>query len=128
MYLVRLCDANKGFIYRQEGDSYRVAASYGHSPEFLEIVQQLPIHRDRSSATGRAALERRVVHIHDIRADPDYKWAEDHRGQEEMHRTILAVPMLRQAEVIGAAASRCVKFMASRLIQLVGTPLPATSS
>jgi GAF domain-containing protein len=24
---VRLCDANKGFIYRQEGDSYRVAAS-----------------------------------------------------------------------------------------------------
>src|SRR5262245_8581021 len=35
---VRLCDANKGFIYRQEGDSYRVAASYGHSPEFLEIV------------------------------------------------------------------------------------------
>jgi signal transduction histidine kinase len=103
---VRLCDANKGFIYRQEGDSYRVAASYGHSPEFLEIVQQLPIHRDRSSATGRAALERRVVHIHDIRADPDYKWAEDHRGQEEMHRTILAVPMLRQAEVIGVIVIR----------------------
>src|SRR4029077_11516150 len=49
---VRLCNANKGFIYRQEGDSYRVAASYGHSAEFLEIVQRLPIHRDRGSATG----------------------------------------------------------------------------
>jgi signal transduction histidine kinase/putative methionine-R-sulfoxide reductase with GAF domain len=103
---VRLCDANKGFIYRQEGDSYRVAASYGHSPEFLEIVQQLPIHRDRGSATGRAALERRVVHIHDIRADPDYKWAEDHRGQEEMHKTIVAVPMLRQEDVIGVIVIR----------------------
>jgi GAF domain-containing protein len=103
---VRLCDANKGFIYRQEGDSYRVAASYGHSPEFLEIVQRLPIHRDRGSATGRAALERRVVHIHDILADPDYRWAEDHRGQEEMHRTIVAVPMLRQEDVIGVIVIR----------------------
>jgi GAF domain-containing protein len=103
---VRLCDANKGFIYRQEGDSYHVAASYGHSPEFLEIVKQLPIHRDRGSATGRAALERRVVHIHDILADPEYRWAEDHRGQEEMHRTIVAVPMLRQEDVIGVIVIR----------------------
>jgi GAF domain-containing protein len=103
---VRLCEANKGFIYRQEGDSYHVAASYGHSPEFLEIVQRLPIHRDRGSATGRAALERRVVHIHDILADPDYSWAKDHRGQEEMHRTIVAVPMLRQEEVIGVIVIR----------------------
>jgi signal transduction histidine kinase len=103
---VRLCDANKGFIYRQEGDRYCVAASYGHSPEFLEIVQRLPIHRDRGSATGRAALERRVVHIHDILADPDYRWAEDHRGQEEMHRTIVAVPMLRQEDVIGVIVIR----------------------
>jgi GAF domain-containing protein len=103
---VRLCDANKGFIYRQEGDSYRVAASYGHSHEFLEIVRQLPIHRDRGSATGRAALERRVVHIHDILADPDYRWAEDHRGQEEMHRTIVAVPMQRQEDIIGVIVIR----------------------
>jgi GAF domain-containing protein len=103
---VRLCDANKGFIYRQEGDSYRVAASYGHSPEFLEIVQRIPIHRDRGSATGRAASERRVVHIHDILTDPDYRWAEDHRGQEEMHRTIVAVPMLRQEDVIGVIVIR----------------------
>jgi GAF domain-containing protein len=103
---VRLCDANKGFIYRQEGDSYGVAASYGHSPKFLEIVQRLPIHRDRGSATGRAALERRVVHIHDILADHDYRWAEDHRGQEEMHRTIVAVPMLRQEDVIGVIVIR----------------------
>jgi signal transduction histidine kinase len=103
---VRLCAAHKGFIYRQEGDSYHVAASYGHSPEFLEIVQRLPIHRDRGSATGRAALERRVVHIHDILADPDYRWAENHRGQEEMHRTIVAVPMLRQEDVIGVIVIR----------------------
>ena len=66
---VRLCDADKGFIYTQDGEVYRIAASYGHSPEFIEIVQRNPIRKDRGSATGRAVLERRVVHIHDILAD-----------------------------------------------------------
>jgi hypothetical protein len=88
---VQLCGADKGFIYRQDGEVYRVAASCGHSAEFVDIVKQHPICKDRSSATGRAVLERRVIHIHDILADPEYHWAEDHRGQEEMHRTILAV-------------------------------------
>jgi hypothetical protein len=72
---VRLCDAERGLVYKQDGDVYRVAASYGHSDEFLEnVIKQNPIHRDRSSATGRAVVERRVVHIHDILADPEYHW------------------------------------------------------
>jgi signal transduction histidine kinase len=103
---VRLCSADKGFIYRQDGEVYRIAASYGHSPEFIEIVRRNPIRKDRGSATGRAVLERRVVHIHDILADPDYRWAEDYRGAEEMHRTILAVPMLRDDAIIGVIVIR----------------------
>jgi GAF domain-containing protein len=103
---VRLCDADKGFIYRQDGEVYRIAASYGHSPEFIEIVKRNPIRKDRGSATGRAILERRVVHIHDILADPDYRWAEDYRGVEEMHRTILAVPLLREDAIIGVIIIR----------------------
>jgi homoserine acetyltransferase len=88
---VRLCDAEKGLIYRQDGDVYRVAASYGHSDEFLEkVVKPNPIHRDRGSATGRAVVERRIVHIHDILDDPEYHWGVDQRGHEGMHRTILA--------------------------------------
>jgi GAF domain-containing protein len=97
---VRLCDADKGFIYTQDGEVYRIAASYGHSPEFIEIVQRNPIRKDRGSATGRAVLERRVVHIHDILADEDY------RGAEEMHRTILAVPMVREDAIIGVIVIR----------------------
>jgi hypothetical protein len=37
-HAVRLCGANKGFIFRQDGDVYRVAASYGTSKEFLEVA------------------------------------------------------------------------------------------
>jgi hypothetical protein len=103
---VRLCSADKGLIYRQDGGVYRVAVSFGHSPEWIEIVKRYPIRQDRGSATGRAVLDRRVVHIHDILADPDYRWAENQRGSEEMHRTILAVPMLRDDAIIGVLVIR----------------------
>ncbi len=106
---VRLCGADRGFILRQDGEVYRVAASYGHSPKFLEVVKRYPIHKDRSSATGRAVLERGVVHIHDILADSEYRWGEDLRGREEMHRTILAVPMLREGAIIGVIVIRRIR-------------------
>ena len=103
---VRLCGADRGFVYRQDGDVYRVAASCGHSPEWLEIIERYPIHKDRTSATGRAVLDRCVVHIHDILADSEYRWAEELRSKEEMHRTILAVPMLREGDIIGVIVIR----------------------
>ncbi len=107
---IRLCNADRGLIYRQDGDVYRAAASYGHTAEFIKkVVERNPIRQDRSSATGRAVLERRVVQIHDILADPEYRWAQDHRGEEGMHRTILAVPMLREDTIIGVIAIRRVR-------------------
>src|SRR5262245_21450080 len=106
MNAVRLCGADRGFIFQQDGEVYRIAASFGHSPEFLEFAKGNPIRQDCGSATGRAVLERRVVHIHDILADPDYHWAEDHREAEEMHRTILAVPLLREDAIIGVITIR----------------------
>ncbi len=106
---VRLSGADRGFIFRQDGDVYRVVASFGHSKEFIEIAKQNPIRQDRGSATGRAVLERGTVHIHDIQADPEYRWAEDHSGEEEMHRTILAVPMLRESEIIGVIVIRRIR-------------------
>jgi DnaJ-domain-containing protein 1 len=39
---VRLCGADRGLVYRHDGDVYRVAASYGHSPEWLEIIERYP--------------------------------------------------------------------------------------
>ena len=104
---VRLCGADRGFIFTQDGDVYRFAANYGHSAEFVEkIAKRYPITQDRGSASGRAILERRVVHIPDILADPEYRWAKDHHGEEEMHRTILAVPMLREDKIVGVIVIR----------------------
>ena len=118
---VRLCGADKGFIYRQEGDVYRAAVAYGESPDFIEVVKRHPHRPGRESATGRALLERRVIHIHDAMADPEYRWAEAERGAEV--RTILAVPMLREAAVIGVFMIRRteVRPFTDKQIELVRT-------
>jgi len=54
----------------------------------------LPVERGRGTATGRALLEGRVIHIADVLADPDYTWAEAQRLGG--YRTVLGVPMLRE--------------------------------
>jgi GAF domain-containing protein len=100
---VRLTGAEMGLIYRQDGEFYRAAAIYGASPEFVEVVKRNPIPPSRQSATGRAVLERRVIHIKDVVDDPEYTWA----GQQGAEvRTILAVPMLREDVVVGVIVTR----------------------
>src|SRR5262249_23999928 len=48
---------------------------------------------------GRMALQRRTIHIHDVRADPEYNYG----GQEvDPYRTLLAVPIQRAGELLGA--------------------------
>jgi GAF domain-containing protein len=96
----RLCDADKGNITREkDGIFFRAAESYGYSREFVEHVKGMPIEKDRGSATGRALLEKRVIHIADVKADPEYTLLE---GQRLGHyRTVLAVPMLREGIPLG---------------------------
>jgi hypothetical protein len=51
---------------------------------FLEKMKQSPIHQDGSSATGRAVLERCIVHIPDTLADADYRGGVNYRSEKEM--------------------------------------------
>src|SRR5215467_3985478 len=71
---VKLTGAEQGLIIRQDGEVYRAAAIYGVSPEFIEVAKQNPIPQGRQSATGRAVLDRRIIHIPDVCDDPEYTW------------------------------------------------------
>src|SRR5262249_45631152 len=75
----RLCDADKATIARQQGDVFFRMEAYGVSPEFIEYARTVPVGPERGSAIGRALLERKVIHIPDVQADPEYNWAEAQR-------------------------------------------------
>ena len=95
----RLCDADKTNITRQKDGVFFRAEAYGFSAEFMDYVRDIPIKPDRGSAFGRALLERRAVHIPDVKADPEYTLVEGQKLGD--FRTVLAVPMLREDVVVG---------------------------
>jgi GAF domain-containing protein len=117
----RLCDADKATITRQKDGVFFRAEAYGFSDEFMEFVRTVPVVPDRGSAIGRALLEGAVVHIPDVKADPDYSFTEAQRLGS--FRAMLAVPMLREGVpigVIGLTRSEARPF-AEKQIELVTT-------
>jgi signal transduction histidine kinase len=96
---VRLCAAECGIVYRFDGQLQRLAAAYRMPPEFKAFVEAHPIQPGRGTAAGRAALERRTVHIPDVTADPDYRYPAAYTLGNI--RSILGVPMLREGEPMG---------------------------
>jgi two-component system, NtrC family, sensor kinase len=117
----RLCDANNAAITRQMDGKFSYAETYAHSPEFTKFLQNLPVEPGRGTAIGRALLEGQVIHIPDVKTDPDYKWVE----AQELggYRTVLAVPMLREDVAIGVLTlSRAeVRPFTDKEIELVAT-------
>ena len=95
----QFCNADKAHIIREKDGAFYTAEAYGYSREFLDYVKNIPIKAERGSASGRALVEGRVVHIIDVAADPEYTLVEAARLGD--FRTILCVPMLRQGVPIG---------------------------
>src|SRR5262245_13960138 len=95
----RLCAAEWGVIFRPDGEVHRMAVVYGAPPEFREFLTRTAIPPGRGSGVGRAALERRTVHVVDVSADPEYESAEFQKIGG--YRTVLAVPMLREGVLLG---------------------------
>jgi signal transduction histidine kinase len=95
----RLTGAEKGFVFRLDGEAYRLVANYGASPELKNFMDHNPIPRGRETLAGRTALECQAIHIPDVAADPEYRWPEPQRlggiG------TMLAVPIMREGAPIG---------------------------
>ena len=71
---VKLCGADRAFIFRFDGELLRLAASFNASQENKDFVERNPIRLDRHSVAGRAALERRAIHNPDISTDPEYSY------------------------------------------------------
>ena len=98
----RLCGADNAFVFQRDGDTCRLAASHGFSPEYRQWMQEHPIPLGRGSLVGRTMMEAQTVHIPDCLEDPEYVWRESQ--QRGGFRTMLGVPLLREGMPIGVLA------------------------
>ena len=87
-----------------DGDAFRTVAHYG-SIGAPTSDEPIPLRRDL--ITGRAFLDRCVVHSSDVLAERDEEFAGARSYAARFgHRTYLAVPMLREGNAIGVIAMR----------------------
>src|SRR5262245_3029416 len=99
----RLCGAKDAAIRLVEGDVLRFAAHQGPIPHFTPL--EVPINR--RSVTGRAVVDRQLIHIDDFMTVGANEFPETYAGAErEGDRTVLAVPLMREGIAIGAILIR----------------------
>src|SRR6202165_5819259 len=97
---LRLCDGRFSAIFRFDGELIHIAALHNLTPEGAAVFRSAYPHQpSRGGATQRAILTRSIVHIHDIRCDPEYVFQDI--AQAADYRSVLSVPMLRDGDVIG---------------------------
>ena len=116
----RLCEATFAALHRFDGQVVTFDAHHGMTEsEVEESRRRFPQPLDREIAVGRAILDRRIAHIHDIQRDPEYRVT---AGQMSF-RTVLAVPLLREGKAVGALGlwRREVQPFSDKQIALVET-------
>ena len=100
--MVRLCDAKYAVAYRYDGDQVHVAAYHDVSEALVTALhRRYPAPPTVDTTTGLSILERRVIHLHDAQADGTPTGSREYAGLLG-HRTLLAVPMLREGQPIGS--------------------------
>jgi GAF domain-containing protein len=99
----RLCAADFSGAHLLDGDRITLEAHYNARPVVAEAIQRIfPMPLGRATAEGRAILSRVPVHITDVQADPEFT---PQVSALEGHRTVVAVPMLREGIPIGAVVA-----------------------
>ena len=98
-HAIRLCDADRAFVFLLDDDVYRHVADVAAPPEVVAFNLANPQRPSRKTLTGRTALERRPVHIPDVLVDPEYDYPEALRLGR--FRAMLGVPILREDVVVG---------------------------
>ncbi len=100
---VALCGAEHSLIFRFDGEVLAPVSRYEVTQGLNEYWIQHPMRPGRGSVSGRATLDRRTVHVHDVLSEPDYEHLDAQTLQS--YRTVLSVPMLRDGTVVGVITS-----------------------
>ena len=95
----RLCASEYACFFKLEDGAYHLAGSNNAKADYIKYLSEHPISVNRGTVVGRAALERRTVHIPDCLTDPEYTAHENARIGR--HRSLLGVPLLRDGVPVG---------------------------
>ncbi len=114
----KFCGADDATIVLRHGGNAVIGAHQGPLPPYQAVQRPLI----RSTAMGRAILDSKTVHVPDIDDVDPVEWREGQALARELgHHAILAAPMLREGEAIGAIVLRKAEkgAYASRQVELL---------
>jgi two-component system, NtrC family, sensor kinase len=99
----RLCRSVECSIFLLDGDRLTLRARYGPPPATpAEVVGEFALPIVRGTVGGRTVLERRTIHVVDLLGEAD----EFPQAQQNPHRTILSVPLIREGAALGVIQLR----------------------
>ena len=101
---VRLCDAKFGSINRWDGEALHLVATCNVPSAFAEFRKRTPFRPGPENPISQMLMTKTVIHVHDLATEqgyvernPTFVAAVELGGV----RTFLAVPMLKENELIG---------------------------
>src|SRR5262249_54245207 len=103
-----LCDAYDAGVLQRAGDQLRLVADQGHIPYLTHPagvpvwVGQGTLPLSRGVVIGRAVIDRTVLQVPDLQAETEEYPEGSEIARRIGHRTILAVPLIRGRDEIGA--------------------------
>src|SRR5687768_3522631 len=117
---LRLCEAAYGAVWKFEHGVFRVAALSTEAP-FAEDVRAMVLTPGPETPLRRVGLELAPVHSADVQTDPRFSLPEALR--REGMRSVLAVPMLKEGELVGALSfhRKEVRSFSDKQVRLVRT-------
>ena len=102
---VRICDAKFGNIFRWSDDALHLVATHNIPPAFAEIRRRSPFRPGAENPIGRMVRTKSVVHVADLASEQRYIENRDPATVAAVElggvRTFVAVPMLKENELIG---------------------------
>ena len=103
---VRICDAKFGLLFQWEGGAFRTVALHGVPQALADERRRDPVLQPTpGTALERAAAMKQTVQIADVQADAAYQGDPVRRAGiigAGGARTLIAVPMLKDNELVGA--------------------------
>src|SRR3984885_6272823 len=100
----RICAARFGTLWLAEGDGLRAVAVYNAPPGFAEVRRGTLARPNPKTAVGRVLTSKQPVQVVDLATDAAYAEGDPMRValvEVAGMRTLLAVPMLKETELVG---------------------------